>query len=179
MNKGSFLLLAFLVLLPLSVNAEFYRWTDDKGVLHVTDDPSNVPQKYWDQGKLKKEEVKPAPSAREAEQPAMPAAGGQPAEEKAEMYGDQPLDWWKSKFEELRSNISDSEGTLAREKNFVSIYEGGLRLGKIYSRDEISQYENYKKDIASLEEKVKNLKSELGELQRKATTHGVPRNIRE
>ncbi len=179
MNKGIFLLLALLILLPLSVNAEFYRWTDDEGVIHVTDDPTNIPQKYWEEGKFKKEEVKPAPSEREAEQPAMPTAVGQPAEEKAEMYGDQPLDWWKSKFEELKTNISDSEGTLEREKNFISVYEGGLRYGKVYSRDEISQYENYKNDISSLEEKIKNIKSELVELQRKATTYGVPRNIRE
>lgn len=179
MNKGIFLLLPFLILSPFYVRADFYRWTDDKGVLHVTDDPSNVPAKYWEEGKLKKEEVKPAQEEGGTIKQVQPDTGKQPEEEKAELYGDQPLDWWKTKFDELRTNISESEGTLAREKNFVSVYEGGLRYGKIYSRDEISQYETYKNDIGSLEEKIKNLKSELVELQRKATTHGVPRNIRE
>lgn len=175
--KGFLCALCAVAVFPFLANAEIYRWTDDKGVIHVTDDPSNVPANYWQSGRVKKEEVKPVPAESQPVQPALTLE--QPVEEKAEMYGDQPLDWWKSKFEDLRKDISDNEEMLTREKNFVTVYEGSRGYGKIYSKEEISQYENYKKDISSLEEKLKNIKSELVELQRKATIYGVPRNIRE
>jgi hypothetical protein len=38
-------LVMFLCSVP-SVNAETYRWTDDKGVVSFTDDPGMVPAKY-------------------------------------------------------------------------------------------------------------------------------------
>ncbi|HSE83866.1 MAG TPA: hypothetical protein VLB01_04910 [Thermodesulfobacteriota bacterium] len=35
-----------LVPLPSKTSEEFYRWTDEEGVLHVTNDLDSVPQKY-------------------------------------------------------------------------------------------------------------------------------------
>lgn len=179
MTKIVLLLVAMILFPTLHAEAEFYRWTDDEGVHHVTDDPSSVPDKYWEKGQVKKEEVKPAPAADKAVQPVLPGTPGETAEGREELYGDHPLNWWKSQFEELKSNISESEATLAREKNFIAVYEGGRGYGKIFSTEEVSQYESYKKDVGSIEEKLKNQRSELDELQRKATIYGVPRKIRE
>ena len=99
--------------------------------------------------------------------------------EKRELYGDYPIDWWIYKFREIRKNIADNETTLEREKNFVTVFEGGRGYGKIFTAEEISQYDRYKADIPVIEEKLQKLKDELEELQRKATIYGVPRNIRE
>jgi hypothetical protein len=45
------LFLFFLVLLaPLvSISAEIYRWTDEKGTVHFTDDPTKIPERYSEQ----------------------------------------------------------------------------------------------------------------------------------
>jgi len=31
---------------PLLIHADVYKWTDDKGTVHFTDDSSNIPEKY-------------------------------------------------------------------------------------------------------------------------------------
>lgn len=173
MKKTIFLLLFILTLHPMSVDAQLYQWTDDAGVVHITNDPGNVPEKYWKQKRVKK---KPEPPAIEPVQAVEPIA---PKEEKKELYGDYPIDWWTDRFKELRRDIGDNEGRLEQAKNFINVYERGSRYGKIYTKEEISQYEGYKADVPNLQEKVSKLKEELGELQRKATVYGVPRNIRE
>jgi hypothetical protein len=43
----SILLLAVgFLMIPLFIHAEVYKWTDDKGTIHFTDDNSNMPEKY-------------------------------------------------------------------------------------------------------------------------------------
>jgi len=39
------LAIGFLII-PFSNHAEVYKWTDDKGTIHFTDDRSNIPEKY-------------------------------------------------------------------------------------------------------------------------------------
>lgn len=35
-----------LLMIPFLIHAEVYKWIDDKGTIHFTDDNSNVPEKY-------------------------------------------------------------------------------------------------------------------------------------
>ncbi len=35
--------------IPYSFSGEIYRWTDEKGTVHLTDDKSKVPERYADQ----------------------------------------------------------------------------------------------------------------------------------
>ncbi len=58
------LLMAILCLLPISqiAHAEIYKWVDEKGTVHFTHDPSNIPEKYRDSMKVKEEEVFPSTS---------------------------------------------------------------------------------------------------------------------
>jgi hypothetical protein len=35
-----------LLTIPFLVHAEFYKWTDDEGNIHFTDEYSNIPEKY-------------------------------------------------------------------------------------------------------------------------------------
>jgi hypothetical protein len=44
--KKILVLLVVLGLLPLVSQAEVYRWVDERGVTHYTDDPSTVPEDY-------------------------------------------------------------------------------------------------------------------------------------
>lgn len=50
--RGICFLLFFIFFLTPSVSfsAEIYRWTDEKGTIHFTDDPTNIPERYSKQG---------------------------------------------------------------------------------------------------------------------------------
>ena len=45
MNKA-FFLLTILIALALPASAEMYKWVDEKGTVHFTDDISSIPEKY-------------------------------------------------------------------------------------------------------------------------------------
>jgi clan AA aspartic protease (TIGR02281 family) len=45
MNK-TFLVLTILMALALPASAEMYKWVDEKGTVHFTDDISSIPEKY-------------------------------------------------------------------------------------------------------------------------------------
>jgi clan AA aspartic protease (TIGR02281 family) len=45
MNKA-FFLLTILIALTLPASAEMYKWVDEKGTVHFTDDLSSIPEKY-------------------------------------------------------------------------------------------------------------------------------------
>ena len=45
-----FLFFVFLPIPSVSFSAEIYRWTDEKGTVHFTDDPSSIPERYSKQG---------------------------------------------------------------------------------------------------------------------------------
>lgn len=174
--------LLFLLFVPFSHSGEIYRWKDDKGVIHVTDDRSNIPAKYWEEERVKKEKLQDSsdtnvPMSKPAETPRTET----PKEESGskELFGDYPLEWWVSSFNEIKKNIADTEDKLDRERGFVSVFEGGRSYGKFFSKAEIAQYESYSADIPLSEERLRNLRSELAELQRKAAIYGVPRRVRE
>jgi hypothetical protein len=42
-------LMIFLWVPLLSSGGEVYKWEDEKGTVHLTDDPANIPEKYADQ----------------------------------------------------------------------------------------------------------------------------------
>ena len=44
--KKSLLLVFLLIFLASPVNSEVYKWTDSKGTVHFTDDPSLIPEEY-------------------------------------------------------------------------------------------------------------------------------------
>ena len=48
LKKGIFLsfFMVLLLCVPELFSAEIYRWTDEKGTVHLTDDPSKVPEAY-------------------------------------------------------------------------------------------------------------------------------------
>jgi clan AA aspartic protease (TIGR02281 family) len=80
MNK-TFLILTILMALALPASAEMYKWVDEKGTVHFTDDISSIPEKYRE-GAEERETSKGTPEQEVREKPA-PA----PAEKSSEPEG--------------------------------------------------------------------------------------------
>jgi clan AA aspartic protease (TIGR02281 family) len=80
MNK-TFLILTLLMALALPARAEMYKWVDEKGTVHFTDDISSIPEKYRE-GVEERETSKETPDQEVGEKPA-PA----PAQKSSEPEG--------------------------------------------------------------------------------------------
>lgn len=165
------IIIAIICLLSTPALGDLYQWVDEKGVVHVTDDLLLVPPKYRDKVKVYKEVPTP---------PQVPSPVSPPAPpEGEELYGGQTLEWWREEFGRRKADISQLERTVTEQKRYVEVFEGGRRFGQTYSPEDIKTYEEYKRGLPSLQERLELLKKELEEVRRKATTYGVPREVRE
>jgi hypothetical protein len=43
-------ILCFVMFLPVPAAAEVYKWVDERGQLHATDDLNSIPERYRSQG---------------------------------------------------------------------------------------------------------------------------------
>jgi hypothetical protein len=166
-------LLAFFAMLgiPASTYADLYQWIDEDGVLHITDDMGKVPDDIrW---KVKTFETTPP-----KEEPYRPAVEAVPEEKRGELYGDETLEWWLNTFRKMNQEVQSIEGRIAARKQYIDIFEGGRRFGQIYAAEDVERYEKFKKEMPEDKKELDELKEELTELRRKATIHGVPREIR-
>ncbi len=86
--------------------AEVYKWVDDKGVVHFTDDVTQVPQNYRPKAEKMglseeiKEEIKVEPG---------------PSPKKEDAYKDRlgkGEDYWKSRIEEWKVKLRDAQAKL-------------------------------------------------------------------
>jgi hypothetical protein len=100
------LFITFLVLIVSGFSfAEVYRWTDDKGAVHFTDDITQVPDKY----RPKAEKMGLSEGREEA------AGGAEPQQKKEEPYRDRlgrGEDFWKGRVEEWRTRLRESQAKL-------------------------------------------------------------------
>ncbi len=168
-----FLLILFL---PAHSPADLYRWTDDDGVLHITDDLGKIPEEERAGMKVFKsrppekadlDDVRP-PTPEDAEN----------GRKRPELYGDQTLEWWINTFSKKIGEVRAIESGIYAKKQFVEVFEGGRRFGQIYGKEEVARYERLSQEIPEDESRLKGLKKELDELRRKAAIYGVPREAR-
>lgn len=167
-----YLLVTFLSGLSPAL-ADIYKWTDEEGVLHITDDLGKVPEEY--RGNVDVTETKPP---REVPPEEGPVVEPPPAVEVKELFGGVPLSWWKKQFKEIRESIAEVEGAHAKKKQFVQVYESGSKYGLLYEKSDFETYERYKKEIPEDEKRLGELTEELEKLQRKARSAGVPKKVR-
>ena len=174
MKSAIFLLFAALFLLSSSALADIYKWTDERGVVHITDDPGRIPESMRDKVEVyRTRHRRPAPEEKISIPPTeLPKAAP------SELYGGHPVEWWKEKFDKLKGEIDDLMVSMDRKRKYVSIFESGRRFGQIFGDRELATYRRYKKELVEDEKRLAELKDDLEELRTKATRAGVPRAIR-
>lgn len=168
--------LIILFLTSSAVHAQLYEWTDKDGVTHITDDLGKVPESLRPDVKVHKTtprvEKEEAPGATAAP----PALTGESAQE---LYGDHSLEWWLNTFRKIREDKQAVESSIVAKEQYINIFDGGRRVGQVYSREVVERYEKFKKEVLADRERLKGFQDELDELTRKATIAGVPKAIRE
>ena len=67
--KWILLVMIVLIGLALPASAEMYKWVDEKGTVHFTDDPSMIPEKYRPNTETRKGTTEPPPKPQEKPTP--------------------------------------------------------------------------------------------------------------
>lgn len=169
-HLGIFLLIiTTLLLVPANAGAELFKWTDEDGVVHITDDLGKVPEEV--RGDVRRIETTPPERAYEPP-PYIPDEAG------PELYGGKTLQWWADIFKKKDAEIGSIEARIASKRQYIEVFEGGRRFGQTFGPDEVDRYERLKKEISEDTSRLQELRDELSELRRKATSYGVPREVR-
>ncbi len=147
--------------------AATYEWVDVGGVVHFTDDPGNIPEKYREKAKKQENGVQNIIS----EQPAPPAAaipGGMT--EGANAGHDQQ--WWRSRYAELRNEIKGIREGVPQKKEKLDALR---RKRVVFQRgsDRVA-YNDLAKEIAADETRLQELDEQLAALDQQAAKAGVP-----
>jgi len=144
--KNLFLILLFILFSTGISNAQVYKWVDEKGVFHFTDDMMQVPEKYRSQiekmglpeeGVEKKKEEEP----KKKEENYRDRLGRGEAYWKARvedwnkkvMEAQEKLNGLRTKYNELTEKFNDSKSTTERTN---------LRKERDYVKAEIERYKN-------------------------------------
>jgi hypothetical protein len=159
--------------------AETYKWVDDSGTVHFTDDLSQVPKKY---GKKVRAIGDVGPSEPAADERAggarpvkgtesAPAAGGSAGDsgqKKDKLYGGRSGADWQNEFATLKANVGSTDAQIAE-------LNGRLSDTSSMSRTEFLSIQNSIKNLRFHREEVSK---KLDALNEAASRAGLPGEFR-
>ena len=114
MKRASLFFLIGIVLASSLVSAQaIYRWVDEKGSIHFTDDSSLIPEKYREQIKTEKIPAEPPPSAPRAQPQAVPTGppsvkATEPSSGRKDVLG-RGEDWWKAQAKMWKEKLQNAQ----------------------------------------------------------------------
>jgi hypothetical protein len=147
--KAFLVLMAVLMLASMGMAGEYFKWIDERGVVHITNVPSSVPEEY-------KEEAERRVMPVEEEEPSeSPPEARQPVQDEQDRYG-RGRDYWVSRTNEAKRRLSRAQGEyegLRREyRDLRDAYNNTTSLAK---RDE------YKKRMESVQIELRRQSEEI------------------
>ncbi|MFQ5441739.1 MAG: DUF4124 domain-containing protein [Thermodesulfobacteriota bacterium] len=156
--------------------ADLYKWVGEDGIVHITDDMGKVPEELRAGVKV----YKTKKVEKRIEGPRRVHIPETVVEKKTReaLYGDHPLEWWEDEFSKINKEMDDLSAAIERKKRYISVFEGGRRLGQTFGTNEADTYHRFKKEVLQDEKTLEGLTDDLKELKRKAAIHGVPRGVR-
>src|SRR5512139_797840 len=120
-RRSLIVLVALLVFSSAALGQEVYRWVDDQGTVHFTDDLSLVPEKYRDKIQKKTPTKEPPPTQSPPPQSTPPKASAPPMGMEAEKgTGSGPSskqkdilgrgeEWWRAKVNEWNEKFKTAQ----------------------------------------------------------------------
>lgn len=179
-------ILAVVLLSASMASAQaIYRWVDEQGEVHYTDDKESIPEAQRPKAKQTKgSEIGLAPSPdgprESSKRRSRPRAEesidpDQAAKAAAEAQVEQA---WRARFREAHDRIADLERTLAKDrKTLENPGSAGLPLSKpdMYGRILPSaEFEQVRERVASGERRLAQAREALADLEREAAREAVP-----
>jgi hypothetical protein len=162
------LLVAMLLLYPLSALAVTYEWTDDRGTVNFTEDLGKVPKKYRKKAKVLDGEDSGAPQSTVIGEPAKGKAKSDEPPKGKKLYGGKDENAWRSEFVTATGDLQHAEAGL-------QVLRGRLADTSKMTRGE---YLSIQSSIKNEEARVQQMQKKLDLLQQSADRLGVPMEFR-
>ena len=173
-------LVGLIGLSSLAAAQELYRWVDEKGTIHFTDDPTQIPEKYRQQIETRKIQSEPS-SQSSAQPPALQK--GSPTEKPSDAVPrtrDQlgrGEEWWHAAVKEANDRLEAAQKKLDSAKASLEAAQKQLDEGRLkpkhVRRQEIWPLE---KEIEGLEKEVAEARNTREKLQKEAEVYGADPN---
>jgi hypothetical protein len=156
------ILLGLYCLLAASFSyAQVYKWVDDSGTVHLTDDPAKVPEEYWDRVEEKKtvkeEGRKPSDEGTWSRRPVQREATDRFGRRKS-WWRDRASKWWAqlenatSEHERITKEIEEARKVLNEARN-----DGKRRRYRRKIKRLQEEGEKYKAQIAKARHMLNNV----------------------
>lgn len=164
------LLVAMLLLFPLSAVAETWQWTDERGTVNFAEDLGKVPKKYRKQAKPLGDDGG-APLVIEKEPEAAPKVQGKGEDQQKEkqIVGGKDETAWRREFNGARHSVRLAETDLADLR---------VRLTDT-SKMSRTEYLSIQNGIKQLETRVQQQQKRFDQLRENADRLGVPQEWRQ
>jgi peptidoglycan hydrolase CwlO-like protein len=171
MKRKSLIVIAALLLFSSAAfGQEVYRWVDEQGTAHFTDDLGQVPEKYRDQ--IQKKEppkeppiTQPIPPQPTPSQPLAPPTGmevekGSGATPRQKDILGRGEDWWRAKVNEWNEKLKNAQRNYENAYSEWKSKENDLESSK-FKPDSVKR--KLKTEIKDLEEKTKDWEKQMDE----------------
>lgn len=145
--------------------ADTYRWVDDKGVIHFTDNPDRIPSKYLKRVQEVSSQESPAPIPQRQSQTAT-------RDSSPDLPGGLSEQAWRSRFSALRAELKALKDELPVKREALDQFR---RKRIIYQRpQDRSAYNQQMEKIERDEARISELEAQLAALDIEASRAGVP-----
>lgn len=159
----------------IALAQEIYRWVDEKGTVHFTDDLGLVPEKYRNQVQKKKTSIEPTPLlspqvTTEEDLEKEPKS----APERRDLIG-RGEEWWRAKTKEWNEKLLNANKNYETAHAAWKAKEKELEESKFKSK---SIQRKLKSETKALEEKANDWKKQM-EQAKNMLEKGLPKEAEE
>lgn len=163
------LLVAMLLLYPLSAMATTYEWTDEQGTVHFAEDLGKVPKKFRKKARMIGDESGAPQTTVLPENGTAKKSKVQESEKGPTLYGGKDADAWRREFARARWEVQSCQSS-------ISQLQGRLSDPSKMSRGEYLSIQN---SIKNEEARLQGLQRKLDQLEESADRAGLPKDMRQ
>jgi hypothetical protein len=165
--KEIFLILLILFFASSLQAGTIYKWVDKEGVLHFTDDLTQVPPSYLEQ--VETEESKDVKGEATPSAPQAVTRESKEEETTTDIYG-RDEDWWREKVRPWKERLKEANENLDRvKKEFAEKTEEMARKGLVSRARYQIETKKYNEEKMKYEAQITEAKEMLAKLSKEAT----------
>jgi hypothetical protein len=170
MKRYAIATLALLSLLAADSRADIYRWEDEAGTVHFTDDISNIPAAFRGKAKMVIREA-PRPEGSPPPAPAGQGTGQPPSAPPPAASPEDPAAAAAREREEVASQVEQVKAKIAAKEKLVQFVEDRQNLvlnpdrRRVLDPGDLELYKKYQEELPQDRQTLEDLENRLESLK--------------